>query len=110
MKLPDSFVGVPILAQVGGGPGSGTQALGGGMGSYGSAGATGVLSLSPKKAAQFSVPMVCLEYEKPGPDPVARTRSSRSRVSRRRPGSPRCARCWATEKSARTRPRPRPGT
>ncbi len=71
VKLPDSFVGVPILAQVGGGPGSGTQALGGGMGSYGSAGATGVLSLSPKKAAQFSVPMVCLEYEKPGPDPGA---------------------------------------
>jgi hypothetical protein len=69
VKLPDSFVGVPILAQVGSDPGSGTQTLGGGMGSYGSAGATGVLSLLPKKAAQFNVPMVCLEYEKPGPDP-----------------------------------------
>ena len=110
VKLPDSFVGVPILAQFGSDPGGSTQTLGGGMGGYGMRGATGVLSLSPKKAAQFSVSMVCLEYEKPGPDPGARTRSSPSRVSRRRPASLRCARCWATARSAKTRPRPRPGT
>jgi hypothetical protein len=86
VKLPDAFVGVPILAQngsadnpdspynPGGGTpngGSDTQTLGGGMDSFGSVGATGVLSLSPKKAAQFNVPMVCLEHDKPGPYPGA---------------------------------------
>jgi hypothetical protein len=91
VKLPDSFVGVPILAQFGpqqpggnrgsnrgGTSGSGNQAFGGGMGGYpgggggggGMMGGMGMFNLPPEKVGQLEIPIVCLEHGKKNPKPA----------------------------------------
>jgi hypothetical protein len=91
VKLPESFVGVPVLAQagiggggiggggagIGGGGGrsstssSGTQSMGGGMGGMGMGGmgmGGGMFNVPPEKVGQFEVPTVCLEHGKKEPN------------------------------------------
>lgn len=75
-RMPEAFVGVPVLAQqfgggaggLGGGGGGG-QSVGGGGGGLGGGGGGGGLgggafSVEPEKAAKISVPLVCLEHGK----------------------------------------------
>jgi hypothetical protein len=77
-RMPEAFVGVPVLAQqfgggggglgggggggqsVGGGGGMGGGGMGGGGGGMGG----GAFSVEPEKAAKISVPLVCLEHGK----------------------------------------------
>ncbi len=77
-RMPNAFVGVPVLAQFGGGAGGGglggggggTQAVGGGGGGLGGGGmggggmGGGAFSVAPEKAAKINVPLVCLEHGK----------------------------------------------
>lgn len=75
-RMPEAFVGVPVLAQMGmggggmggGGMGGGMQAVGGGGGMGGGMGGGGMgggaFSVEPEKAAKISVPLVCLEHGK----------------------------------------------
>jgi hypothetical protein len=78
-RMPEAFVGVPVLAQMGGGMGGGGmgggggggQSVGGGggmggggMGGGGMGGGGGAFSVEPEKAAKISVPLVCLEHGK----------------------------------------------
>lgn len=74
-RMPDAFVGVPVLAQFGGGGGmgGGTQSVGGGGGMGGGMGGGGMggggmgggaFSVEPEKAAKINVPLVCLEHGK----------------------------------------------
>lgn len=85
VKLPDAFVGVPVLAQFGGGGqggggfggggqgGGGNQAVGGGGGGGGfggggqGGGGGGVFSVPPEKITKVSVPLLCIEHGKPDP-------------------------------------------
>jgi hypothetical protein len=84
VKLPDTFVGVPVLPQfgapVGGHGGSGgshnnsgnqNQSMGGGMGGYGGGGmgggGMGMFNLPPEKTGQMKIPTVCLEHGKKDP-------------------------------------------
>jgi hypothetical protein len=89
VKLPDSFVGVPILAQFGGQQplggnrgsnrggtsGGGNQSFGGGMGGYPGGGGMmgggmGMFNLPPEKVGQLEIPIVCLEHGKKNPKPA----------------------------------------
>jgi hypothetical protein len=83
VKLPDSFAGVPVLAQGaidggrgnrnrgGTGGGGGNQGFGGGMGGRMGGGGMGMgmFSVPPEKVGQFKVPTVCLEHGKDEPRP-----------------------------------------
>ena len=96
LRLPANFVGVPVLAQFGGGGMGGMggggmgggrggmgggQATGGGMGGMGGGGMGGMggggmggmgggaFSIPPERSRTFRVPTVCLEYGKPEPSP-----------------------------------------
>jgi hypothetical protein len=87
VKLPDAFVGVPVLAQnagagFGGGGGGGTtrrsgggnnnqnQSGGGGLGGGGGGGlGGGGFSLAPEASGKLKVVTVCLEYGKDDPNP-----------------------------------------
>jgi len=78
VKLPDAFVGMPVLAQAAGGAGNGNrntttgnnnknqnQSVGGGMGGgYG-----GAFSVPPERVVKIQVAVVCLNYGKPDPSP-----------------------------------------
>lgn len=75
VKLPDAFVGMPVLAQLGGAGGAGNrttgtntnkqnQGVGGGMGG-GAVG--GAFSVPPEKVVKLQVDVVCLDYGKPEP-------------------------------------------
>jgi hypothetical protein len=84
VELPAAFVGVPVLAQFGGGMGGmggggGTQAMGGGMGGMGGMGGGGMggggmgggfFNVAPERVGQFKVPTVCLEHGKRDPRPA----------------------------------------
>lgn len=88
LRLPAAFVGVPVLAQVGGGPmgnagfgnagmgaapqtvgGGGFMGAGGGGGGFGGAPAGGAFSIPPEKTRVVKVRTVCLEHGKPEPRP-----------------------------------------
>jgi hypothetical protein len=84
VKLPDSFVGVPVLAQnaggLGGGNGGGTrrssssnsqnQSSGGGLGGGGGGGlGGGGFNLAPEATGKLKVTTVCLEHGKEEPNP-----------------------------------------
>jgi hypothetical protein len=85
VKLPDTFAGRPVLAQIGGGSrggstsssggGGGQQSTGGGMGGGGmggggmGGGGGGMFSVPPEQLGQFKVPTVCLEHGKKEPRP-----------------------------------------
>jgi len=89
VKLPETFAGVPILAQAGlpggdagrgsrgsrgsrgGGGYGGGQGFGGGFGGYGGMGGMGMgmFNIPPEKVAQLKVPTVCLEHGKAEPRP-----------------------------------------
>ena len=75
VKLPDAFVGVPILAQAGVVPrATGTrntnnnnanQTAGGGLGGGGGGG--GAFNIAPEAVSKLKVPIVCLEHGKQDP-------------------------------------------
>jgi hypothetical protein len=79
VKLPETFAGVPVLAQraaggVGGGTrtsstyGGGNQSFGGGMGGMGMGGmGGGFFNVAPERTGQIRVPTVCLEHGKGEP-------------------------------------------
>ena len=92
IKLPETFAGVPVLAQFGGmggmggmgggGMGGMGQGMGGGMGGMGGMGGGGMggmggmggggggfFSVPPAKTSKIKVPCVCLEHGKPDPTP-----------------------------------------
>jgi hypothetical protein len=82
VKLPEAFAGVPVLAQVAGGPvgghsgrsggssrnsnGGGNQGMGGGMGGGGMMGG-GMFGVPPEQVGKFKVPTVCLDHGKAEP-------------------------------------------
>ena len=68
VKLPDSFAGVPVLAQAGGAGGAAKQPQGGGGG--GGGGGMGMGCIPPEKVESFKVPTVCLEHGKTEPHPT----------------------------------------
>ena len=75
VRLPQGFVGVPVLAQIGGlggGGGGGGQGMGGGgmMGGMGGMGGGGMFSVPAERIAQVPVHCVCLEHGKPEPRPT----------------------------------------
>jgi hypothetical protein len=86
VKLPETFAGVPALAQFGGGGAGGgggrssrsssggssgqNQSMGGGMGGMGGGGmggGGGMFNVPPEKVGQFKVTTVCLEHGKDEP-------------------------------------------
>jgi hypothetical protein len=79
VKLPDAFVGVPILAQAGGGgvnrgatggrnnSNTQNQTVGGGGGGGGFGGGGGGFNIAPEAAAKIKLPIVCLEHGKKDP-------------------------------------------
>lgn len=89
VKLPDSFVGVPVLAQVGGFGGGGigggggnrsssnrsggnqNQSSGGGLGGGGGGGGLGGggFNLAPEATGKLKATTVCLEHGKDDPNP-----------------------------------------
>lgn len=87
VKLPDSFVGVPVLAQVGGGGfgvgggGGGNrssnrssnnnqnQSTGGGLGGGGGGFGGGGFNLAPEATGKLKATTVCLEHGKDEPNP-----------------------------------------
>ncbi|MEN0109352.1 MAG: hypothetical protein AAF805_01390 [Planctomycetota bacterium] len=90
LRMPEAFVGVPVLAQQFGGGGGGLgggggQAVGGGgggggRGGFGGGGRGGAgggggggqfRSVPAEKVARISVPLVCLEHGKPDPTAAA---------------------------------------
>jgi len=87
VDLPDSFVAVPVLRQMGGGRGGGgaggvggaggAQAAGGGMGGMGGGGmggggfgGGGMFSIPAEHTAKLPYTSVCLEHGKTDPDPT----------------------------------------
>jgi hypothetical protein len=78
VKLPETFAGVPVLAQRGGGGGrtggtstggGGSQSMGGGMGGGGmGGGGMGMFNVAPEKVGQLRVPTVCLDHGKGEPN------------------------------------------
>jgi hypothetical protein len=80
VKLPETFAGVPVLAQVAGagggraggssyGGGGGSQSMGGGMGGGGmGGGGMGMFNVPPEKVGKFNVTTVCLEHGKGEPN------------------------------------------
>jgi hypothetical protein len=87
VKLPDAFVGVPVLPQFGGGGfggggnrsgggyggggnGGGNQSMGGGMGGMGMGGmGMGMFNVPAEKVGKIQVDTVCLEHGKADPRP-----------------------------------------
>lgn len=90
VRLPESFVGVHVLNQLGGGgggfggggqqgggQGGQGQSTGGGQqgggqqggGQQGGGGGAGFFSIPPERTVRFSIRSVCLEYGKPTPSP-----------------------------------------
>lgn len=84
-RVPDAFVGVPVVAQLGGGlggggGGGGGQAVGGGGGGGGLGGGGGgggglgggggAFSIAPEKTAKINVPLLCLDHGKKIPGPA----------------------------------------
>ena len=82
VKLPETFAGVPVLAQgrAGGGGGAGggartgggggSQSMGGGMGGGGmggGGGGMGMMNIAPEKVGKLLVTTVCLEHGKDEP-------------------------------------------
>jgi hypothetical protein len=74
VKLPDSFAGVPVLAQAAGAAGGSThksnsgnknQSVGGGM--MGGGGGMGMFSVPPETTGKFKVATVCLDEGKGEP-------------------------------------------
>jgi hypothetical protein len=79
VKLPDAFVGIPVLAQANGVGGNGNrntttnnnnknnqnQSVGGGMGGQ----VGGAFSVPPERVVKLQVAVVCLNYGKPDPSP-----------------------------------------
>lgn len=70
LRLPEAFVGVPVLAQLpgGGAPPGVPQPVGGGQPAMGMPGG-GPFSLPPEKVRRFRVPTVCLEHGRREPAP-----------------------------------------
>jgi hypothetical protein len=82
VKLPETFAGVPVLAQragAGGGGGTrtggsssysggGSQSMGGGMSGMGGGGGMGMFNVAPEKVGKFNVTTVCLEHGKGEPN------------------------------------------
>ena len=77
LRMPEAFVGVPVLAQIGGGGlgggGGGGQAVGGGGGGGGFGGGGGggglgggggAFSIAPEKTAKINVNLLCLDHGK----------------------------------------------
>lgn len=83
VKLPEAFVGVPVLAQNAGGAGGGggnthhssnggqNQSTGGGLGGGGGGGGLGGggFNLAPEAGGKLKVSIVCLEHGKEDPNP-----------------------------------------
>lgn len=82
-RVPDAFVGVPVVAQLGGGGGGGGgQSVGGGGGGGGGlgggggggggglGGGGGAFSVAPDKTAKINVPLLCLDHGKKIPGPA----------------------------------------
>jgi len=76
VQLPDSFAGVPVAAQFGGGGaggfggGGGGQGLGGGFGGGGGGGGgLGQFNVAPEKVGKVQVNCLCLDHGKPDPNP-----------------------------------------
>ncbi|MFV2065869.1 MAG: hypothetical protein ACC645_02745 [Pirellulales bacterium] len=91
IKLPEAFVGMPVLAQIGGGGfggggggggigggggssggqslGGGGGGIGGGGGGIGGGGGGGFFNVAPEQVAKIKVPCLCLEHGKPDPTP-----------------------------------------
>lgn len=85
VRLPDAFVGDPVLAQFGGGGGGnfgggggglgggggGQQSVGGGGGGGGfgggQGGGGGVFSVAPERTTKIEVPLLCLDHGKTDP-------------------------------------------
>jgi hypothetical protein len=84
IQMPEAWVGVPVLKQIGGGGfggggmggggGGGQQALGGGgggmgggMGGGGMGGGGGAFSIPPDKTAKLDLNCLCIEHGKPIP-------------------------------------------
>jgi hypothetical protein len=88
VKLPEAFVGVPVLPQFGGGGfgggrggggggygggnnGGGNQSMGGGMGGMGMGGmGMGMFNVPAEKVGKIQVDTVCLEHGKADPRPA----------------------------------------
>jgi hypothetical protein len=89
VELPESFVTLPVLRQIGGGggrgpggggaAGGGAQAggggfggggMGGGGGGFGGGGGGGMFSIPPEHTAKVPFHSVCLEHGKADPDPT----------------------------------------
>lgn len=71
LRMPEAFVGVPVLAQRGGGRGGGGggggQSVGGGGGGGGfggGGGGGGQFSVAPEKTARIKVALICLDHGK----------------------------------------------
>lgn len=80
-RVPDAFVGVPVVAQLGGGGGGGGgQSVGGGGGGGGLGGGGGgggglgggggAFSVAPEQTAKINVPLLCLDHGKKIPGPA----------------------------------------
>jgi hypothetical protein len=75
VKLPETFAGVPVLAQVNNNNnnnnnrGGQNQGMGGGMGMGGMGGGMGAFYIPPEKTGQLKVTTVCLEHGKAEPRP-----------------------------------------
>jgi hypothetical protein len=84
VRLPEAFIGVPVVAQFGGGGmggggmggggmgaggGGGQQAMGGGggMGGGGMGGGGGMFSIPPDRVTKIDVPLLCLDHGKADP-------------------------------------------
>lgn len=83
VKLPETFAGVPVLAQAagprpgagGGGGGNNSnnnnnsnQSMGGGMGGMGGMGGGGFFNVAPEQVGKLNVTTVCLEHGKGEPN------------------------------------------
>ncbi|QDU57404.1 hypothetical protein [Aeoliella mucimassa] len=83
VRMPEAFVGDPVVAQFGGGGGmggggggfgggggGGNQSVGGGgggMGGGGMGGGGGVFSVAPERITKIEVPLLCLDHGKKDP-------------------------------------------
>ncbi|MDC0935239.1 hypothetical protein OAS39_03055 [Pirellulales bacterium] len=63
VTIPDAFIGVPVLAQFGGGGGG----RGGGGRGGGGRGGGGRFNIAPEKITRVDVPLLCLEHGKRDP-------------------------------------------
>ena len=81
IKMPEAFVGMPVLAQIGGGLGGGGLGggggggqglgggMGGGMGGGGGGFGGGFFNVGPERVGKIKVVTVCLEHGKKDPNP-----------------------------------------